>query len=158
MKNVETERKFLVDHEKWASLEKPPGISYIQGYLCIDSDKVVRVRVAGEKGFLTIKGKPATISRPEYEYAIPAEEAREMLQLFTTVQVEKVRTRIPSGVHVWEVDEFHGANEGLIVAEIELENADDLFDKPAWLGKEVTGDKRYYNAWLSLHPFGGGEK
>jgi adenylate cyclase len=153
MKNVETERKFLVDKEKWSQLEKPAGISYIQGYLSIDEHKVVRVRVAGEKGFLTIKGRSETISRPEFEYPIPAAEAREMLRLFTSVQVEKIRTRIAAGDHVWEVDEFLGENEGLVVAEIELETADDLFEKPSWVGAEVTDDKRYYNAYLSLHPY-----
>ena len=153
MKNIETERKFLVDREQWALLEKPPGIRYIQGYLSTDDDKVIRVRVAGDKGFLTIKGKSETISHPEYEYSIPVEEAREMLNLFTRVQIEKVRTRIPSGNHVWEVDEFLGANEGLIVAEIELEGPGDHFELPSWVSEEVTADRRYYNACLSILPY-----
>ncbi|MEI7660656.1 MAG: CYTH domain-containing protein [Bacteroidota bacterium] len=154
MKNIETERKFLVDKQKWSELEKPAGTAYIQGYLSIDQDKVVRVRVAGERGFITVKGKSETFSRPEFEYPVPAAEAREMLRLFTKVQVEKTRTRIPAGNGlVWEVDEFHGASEGLIVAEIELENPADLFELPAWAGQEVTMDKRYYNAYLSLHPY-----
>jgi adenylate cyclase len=153
MKNLEIERKFLVDKEKWSLLAKPEGISYIQGYLSIDDDKVVRVRVAGDKGFLTIKGKSETVSHPEYEYPIPADDARVLIQLYTTTRIEKVRTQIPEGNHVWEVDEFHGDNEGLLMAEIELESVDDIFDRPDWVGKEVTGDKRYYNAWLSLNPF-----
>ncbi|MEI6682838.1 MAG: CYTH domain-containing protein [Bacteroidota bacterium] len=154
MNNVEIERKFLVNREKWSRLDKPPGIPYIQGYLSIDQDKVVRVRVAGDKGFLTIKGKSDTFARPEFEYSIPVSEAREMLSLFTTGQVEKLRTRVPAGNGlVWEVDEFQGANDGLIVAEIELENLDDPFEIPGWVGEEVTMDKRYYNAFLSLHPY-----
>ncbi len=154
MNHVEIERKFLVNKDLWALLDKPAGIPFIQGYLSIDQDKVVRVRVAGEKGFLTIKGKSDTFSRSEYEYGIPVTEAREMLRLFTTEQVEKVRTRIPAGNGlVWEVDEFLGVNSGLIVAEIELENQGDSFEIPGWVGEEVTMDKRYYNAFLSLHPY-----
>lgn len=153
MKNFEIERKYLVDHEKWLLTAKPAGISYLQGYLSIDEDKIIRVRVAGDKGFLTIKGKPATISHPEFEYPIPAEEARDILRLFTNRLVEKVRIRIQAGELVWEVDEFHGANEGLIMAEIELDSEDGLFEKPAWVGEEVTADERYYNAYLSQNPY-----
>ena len=153
MKNLEIERKFLVDKEKWLTLNKPEGSCYLQGYLSIDEDKIVRVRVAGDKGFLTIKGKSDTFSHPEYEYAIPPEEAMELIRQYAVARVEKVRTRIPAGKHVWEVDEFHGENEGLLMAEIELAGEDDIFDKPEWLGEEVTGDKRYFNAWLSVHPF-----
>lgn len=158
MKNFEIERKYLVDQEKWFLTAKPQGISYIQGYLSIDEDKIIRVRVAGDKGLLTIKGKSETISHPEFEYLIPAEEARDMLRLFTTRLVEKVRIRIPAGKLVWEVDEFHGANEGLIMAEIELDSEDDLFDKPAWVGEEVTGNPQYYNAYLSQNPYKGWAK
>jgi CYTH domain-containing protein len=153
MKNTEIERKFMVDKKNWSALPKPPGVHYLQGYLSIDEDKVVRVRVAGDKGFLTIKGKSETFSHPEFEYAIPQDDAIELIQQFTTTQIEKVRTRIPTGNHIWEVDEFLGKNEGLLLAEIELENMEEAFEKPSWLGEEVTGDKRYYNAWLSLHPF-----
>ncbi|MCK9204337.1 MAG: CYTH domain-containing protein [Bacteroidales bacterium] len=153
MHNRETERKYLVDREKWSRVEKPEGTGYIQGYLSIDEDRTVRVRVAGDKGFLTIKGKSETFSHPEFEYAIPVEDALEMLRLFTQTQVKKIRTRIQAGAHVWEVDEFQGDNDGLIMAEIELENPDDLFEKPDWITKEVTGDKRYYNAYLSINPY-----
>ena len=153
MKNLEIERKFLVDKQKWSNLAKPAGTSYIQGYLSIDEEKIVRVRVAGEHGFLTIKGKSETFSHPEYEYAIPVDDAREMLRLFTSNLVEKIRTCIPAGQHVWEVDEFKNENEGLIVAEIELENPEDVFEIPEWLGEEVTYDKRYYNAYLSVNPY-----
>jgi adenylate cyclase len=153
MKNLEIERKFLVDKQKWAMLAKPAGLSYIQGYLSMDEDKVIRVRIAGDHGFLTIKGNSKTFSHPEYEYEIPREDASDMIGQFTPSVVEKVRVRIRSGNHVWEVDEFHGANEGLLMAEIELESMGEAFEKPDWLGEEVTGDKRYYNAWLSVHPF-----
>ena len=153
MNNVEIERKFLVDKEKWSRLTKPQGTRYLQGYLSIDEDKVIRVRVAGDMGFLTIKGKSDTISHPEFEYAIPVEDALELLQKYTKTLIEKIRTRIPAGNHVWEVDVFLGENKGLLMAEIELECPEDEFEKPAWVGEEVTGDKRYYNAYLSLNPF-----
>jgi adenylate cyclase len=154
MKNIEIERKFLVDQKKWSELVKPAGTSYIQGYLSIDDDKIVRVRVAGDKGYITIKGKSETFSHPEFEYAIPMDEALELIRLYTTTRVEKVRTRIPAGKHTWEVDEFHGENEGLLMAEIELNSPVEVFDMPDWVGEEVTGDSRYYNAYLSMHPFG----
>ncbi len=153
MKKTEIERKFLVYKEQWLTLTKPPGTRYIQGYLSIDDDKVVRVRVAGDKGFLTIKGKSETFSHPEFEYEIPPDEAGAMIRLFTTSCIEKMRTRIPVGEHVWEVDEFQGENSGLLMAEIELGDPEEYFEKPAWVGEEVTGDQRYYNAYLSLHPF-----
>jgi adenylate cyclase len=154
VKNLEIERKFLVDKAKWLMTSKPEGTNIMQGYLSIDVDKVVRVRIAGGKGFLTIKGKSETFSHPEYEYEIPPDDARELIQKYTATRVEKVRTRIPSGNHVWEVDEFHGENEGLLLAEIELASPEDDFERPEWLGEEVTGDKRYYNSWLSINPFG----
>ncbi len=153
MKNLEIERKFLVDRIKWSLPAKPPGTEYLQGYLSIDEEKVVRVRVAGDKGFLTIKGKSETFSHPEFEYEIPVDDATELITQYTVSRVEKTRTRIPAGNHTWEVDEFHGENEGLLMAEIELKSPGEIFDTPDWLGEEVTGDKRYYNAYLSLHPF-----
>jgi adenylate cyclase len=153
MKHLEIERKFLVDKEQWSLTSKPGGIVYVQGYLSIDKDKIVRVRVAGEKGFLTIKGVSDTFSHPEFEYTIPPGDARELIQMYAVTRIEKVRTRIPVGNHVWEVDEFLGENEGLLMAEIELESPEESFYRPAWLGEEVTGDGRYYNAYLSLNPF-----
>jgi adenylate cyclase len=153
MKKFEIERKFLVDKKKWSLLPKPDGIRYIQGYLSIDDDKVVRARVAGDKGYLTIKGKSETFSHPEYEYEIPVEDAIALIENYTATRIEKVRTRIPAGNHMWEVDEFLGDNQGLLMAEIELETPDEHFEKPAWLGMEVTADQRYYNAYLSLNPF-----
>jgi CYTH domain-containing protein len=153
MNNLEIERKFLVDRGKWAGIEKPEGMNYQQGYLCIDEDKVIRVRVAGGNGFLTIKGSSDTFSHPEYEYEIPLSDAKKLISAYTGRVIKKRRFRIPSGNHTWEVDVFEGENEGLIVAEIELNSPEETFDLPAWIGKEVTSDKRYYNAWLSLHPF-----
>lgn len=153
MKNLEIERKFLVNKEIWDSVVKSPGIRYCQGYLAIDAEKIIRVRVAGDRGFLTIKGKSDSFSHPEFEYSIPYEEALELIHNFTPVQVEKIRYRIPYGSHVFEVDEFYGRNEGLMIAEIELNDPMEVFEKPDWLSDEVTGDARYYNAYLSLHPF-----
>jgi len=150
---MEIERKFLVDKKQWALLKKPEGTKFIQGYLSIDAKKIIRVRVTDGLGFLTIKGSSDSISRPEYEYTIPMEEARDLIRLFTPTHVEKARTKIQAGKYTWEVDEFLGENEGLLLAEIELEDPGDVFEMPAWLGEEVTGDERYYNAYLSLHPF-----
>jgi CYTH domain-containing protein len=151
--HLEIERKFLVNKEKWLSMNRPEGTNYLQGYLSIDEDKVIRVRVAGNKAYITIKGKSETFSHPEFEYTIPSDDANELIRKYTEARVEKVRTRIPAGNHVWEIDEFHGENEGLLMAEIELNTPEDEFDKPDWLGVEVTNDKRYYNAYLALHPF-----
>lgn len=153
MKNLEIERKFLVNKEMWDCVVKPPGIKYSQGYLGIDEDKIIRVRIAGGKGFLTIKGKSTTFSHPEYEYSIPPDEAMELISKYTRQSVEKVRYRIPFGSHLFEVDVFCGGNEGLIIAEIELFNPEEVFEIPEWLSTEVTGDERYYNAYLSLHPY-----
>ncbi|MCK9421102.1 MAG: CYTH domain-containing protein [Bacteroidales bacterium] len=153
MKNLEIERKFLVDKEKWSLTVKPQGVLYIQGYLSIDDDKVVRVRMTGKNGFITIKGNSKTITHPEYEYAIPVEDAHELLELYTRERIEKTRYRIPVGNYIFEVDKFVGLNEGLLLAEIELNRPEDVFEKPEWLGKEVTGDERYYNAYLSKKPY-----
>ena len=150
---VEIERKFLVKKELWQALEKPEGTHYRQGYLLNAPDRVVRVRIAGEKGFITIKGAAEGITRAEYEYEIPKGDAEEMLDLFQPEGTEKIRYRIPedSGA-VWEVDEFLGANKGLVVAEIELATEDQHFVRPEWLDMEVTSDERYANSNLALRP------
>jgi len=150
---VEIERKFLVKKGLWEALEKPKGKHYRQGYLMNSEDRVVRVRIAGEQGFLTIKGAAEGISRLEYEYEIPKSDAEEMLDWFQPEGTEKIRYRIPedSGL-VWEVDEFLGANEGLVVAEIELTSEDQSFTRPDWLDQEVTHDERYANSNLALRP------
>jgi adenylate cyclase len=153
MHHLEIERKFLVDNEKWTSLQKPAGDHYLQGYLSIDHEKVIRVRTAGYRGFITIKGASETFSHPEYEYEIPLADATELIQSYTRNTINKTRYRIPAGNHIWEVDVFEGDNEGLIIAEIELTALDEFFEIPGWAGDEVTSDKRYYNAYLSLHPF-----
>jgi adenylate cyclase len=150
---VEIERKFLVKKALWQALDKPTGKYYRQGYLMNSPERVVRVRIAGDQGYITIKGAAEGISRLEYEYAIPKSDAEEMLDRFQPEGTEKIRYCIPeaSGL-VWEVDEFLGANEGLIVAEIELISEDQPFSSPDWLDEEVTHDPRYANSNLALQP------
>jgi adenylate cyclase len=125
-----------------------------QGYLCSDPARTVRVRIEGESGLLTIKSKSTGATRGEWEYPIPLAEAQELLdRLCERPLVEKYRRRIPYAGFTWEVDEFLGENAGLVVAEIELPSEDTSFDKPAWIGQEVTGEKRYYNSSLIRFPF-----
>ncbi|QJD96333.1 CYTH domain-containing protein [Mucilaginibacter robiniae] len=150
---VEIERKFLVDKNRWQQLEKPEGTLYKQGYLLDSSEKVVRVRVAGENGYITIKGKSEGFSRKEYEYKIPVQDAEEMLAHFSGTVVEKTRVKITVAGKTWEVDEFAGANQGLLLAELELEHESEAFEHPEWLAEEVTEDERYYNVYLAKHPF-----
>jgi adenylate cyclase len=148
----EIERKFLV---KSYSFRKEGQLVYIhQGFLSTDKERIVRVRVAGDKAFLTIKGLVRGIGRAEYEYEIPAEDARYMLEnLCIRPTIEKNRYKIPMEGFTWEVDEFLGDNDGLVIAEIELEHEAQEFPKPAWLGEEVTGEAKYYNANLVKHPY-----
>lgn len=149
----EIERKFLVRSDRYKSLAE--GVLYRQGYLNSDKARVVRVRVAGSKGWITIKGAVQGVTRPEYEYEIPVAEANELLsQLCEQPLIEKVRytLRAEDG-HTWEVDAFLGANEGLQIAEIELQAEDEPFAKPDWLGAEVSGDDRYYNSSLIRAPY-----
>ena len=150
--SVEVERKFLVIGDDWKSLGAATSIR--QGYLSSHRDRVVRVRVEGDVGTLTIKGKNQGISRGEWEYEIPLEEANALLNnLCERPLIEKTRTRITHAGMVWEVDAFFGDNQGLVVAEIELQSESQAFDKPAWIGAEVSDDPRYYNANLLKHPF-----
>lgn len=145
---VETERKFLVKGEfRHLAIRK---IEMIQTYLCIDMDKTIRVRITDEQAFLTIKGRPSgiSISRNEWETEIPVEDAREMMQICIPGRVIKTRYLVPYGKSTFEVDEFHDKNEGLVIAELELASESDLFEKPEWLGEEVTGRPEYYNANL----------
>ncbi|HBI68330.1 MAG TPA: adenylate cyclase [Massilia sp.] len=149
---VEIERKFLVEGEAWRTLGQATLLR--QGYLSLDPARTVRVRIDGEQAFITIKGKSVGASRGEWEYPIPVPEAAELLDgLCQQPLVEKVRHRIASGPHTWEVDEFLGANAGLVVAEIELGSEDEAFEKPDWIGREVTGDARYFNSRLISHPY-----
>jgi len=149
---VEIEKKFLVVGDDWR--KQAAGTTYRQGYLTSGDGCTVRIRMAGERGYLTIKGPNVGAVRSEYEYEIPAAEAGEMLEnLCRKPLIEKRRYRIPVGNHVWEVDEFFGENAGLIIAEIELRREGEDFVKPPWAGIEVTGDPRYYNASLVKYPF-----
>ena len=148
----EIERKYLVIGNDWRRLGKPT--LYRQGYLAKTEDCIVRVRLEGEKGKLTIKGWPRGIVRDEFEYEIPAKDASAMLDAIGKEhQVIKNRTKIPYKGKTWEVDEFFGENEGLIVAEIELKSEDEPFEAPAWVGRDVSLDPRYYNISLMLHPY-----
>ena len=146
---LEIERKFLVsgDFRPFATHS-----TYIaQAYLCVSVERTIRVRIKGQGAFITIKGASDAngFSRLEFEYAIPLEDAREMMSLSPFPVIQKERFYVPYGKHTYEVDVFHGQNEGLILAELELEHETESFEKPAWLGKEVTGDKRYYNAFMA---------
>ncbi len=148
---VEIERKFLVDGDAWRTLGEATLLR--QGYLSADPARTVRVRIDGARAFLTIKGRSVGASRSEWEYPIPVDEAAELLDgLCQQPLVEKVRRRIAVGPHTWEVDEFLGANAGLVVAEIELACEDEAFEKPDWIGREVTGETRYFNSNLIRHP------
>ena len=148
---VEIERKFLVVGDAWRTLATP--VAMRQGYLSSDKARVVRVRIEGESAYLTIKGKSVGATRGEWEYPVPVADAEQLLMLCEQPLVEKVRRRIAVDRHTWEVDEFSGANQGLIVAEIELSAEDERFEKPDWIGLEVTDDARYYNSSLVKKPF-----
>lgn len=149
---IEIERKFLVRHDGWRNLAE--GLLYRQGYLTRSPGCTVRVRIAGEQGYLTIKGATAGISRAEYEYGIPLADATELLELCQPPLIEKTRYRIPAAAGlVWEVDEFGGENQGLIVAEIELTDVEQQIELPDWIGSEVSNDSRYFNANLAKQPF-----
>lgn len=149
---IEIERKFLLAGDGWRGLGTPTLMR--QGYLVADAVRTVRVRIEGERAVITVKGKSTGASRGEWEYDIPVPDAAELLDgLCDQPLVEKVRHRIEHAGHVWEVDEFLGLNAGLVVAEIELGAEDEAFDKPDWIGREVTGDKRYYNSSLIRHPY-----
>ncbi len=150
---IEIERKFLVNQEIWDELEKPDGEFYRHGYLLTDPTKTIRVRQTSQKGFLTIKGISIGASRSEFEYEIPHEEAKELLDQFSVSELSKIRYKILFENKWWEVDEFLGDNEGLMVAEIELQSEDESFPIPDWIGPEVTGEKKYYNSNLTQLPF-----
>jgi len=151
---IEIERKFLVKSEafKKNSFDKN---EISQGYLNSNPERTVRVRIKGNQGYLTIKGKgnETGLSRFEWEKEIPVNEARTLLELCESGVINKTRYEIKFGNHVYEVDEFFGENEGLFLAEIELQSEDEAFEKPDWLGEEVTNNKKYYNSYLSKNPF-----
>ncbi len=149
----EIERKFLVkgDFKKFAA--KQTRIT--QGYLSSVPERTVRVRVKGEKGFITLKGigNAGGASRYEWEKEIPVEEVNELLKICEPGVIDKTRYNVPMGNFTFEVDEFYGENQGLIVAEVELKSESDVFEKPEWLGQEVTGDVKYYNSMLMKNPY-----
>lgn len=147
---VEIERKFLVVGDAWRDA---PAVFYSQGYLNRDKARTVRVRIAGEEAFLTIKGTSIGARRAEFEYPIPLWDARELLAMCEQPLIEKNRRKILHEEFIWEVDEFLGENLGLVVAEIELPSEDTAFAKPDWVGEEVTDDARYFNSNLSRLPF-----
>jgi adenylate cyclase len=145
---TETERKFLVQGEfRHLAIRQ---IKIHQSYLSIDPAKTIRIRITDEKAFITVKGRITgkSISRSEWEFQVPLKDAEEMISLCLPGKIDKTRFHIPAGRHTFEVDVFHGKNEGLIIAEIELSSEDELFERPEWLGEEVTGNPAYYNANL----------
>jgi len=147
---IETERKFLVAGTEWRQAS-PARIS--QGYLNRDKERTVRVRLAGDRAFLTIKGITKGASRAEFEYEIPVDDAEQLLKLCEGPLIQKVRHVIEYKGLKWEIDEFMGDNAGLVIAEVELQSEDQAFERPRWLGKEVTGDARYFNANLAVCPY-----
>jgi adenylate cyclase len=149
----EIEKKYLIDHEKWQNTEKPKGEFYRQGYLLAEPNKTIRVRLTEKSGFLTIKGRMIGITTPEYEYAIPTADAKELLDTLCISELSKIRYKLKYRNKLWEIDEFLGENQGLIVAEIELKSEEEKYDLPDFILQEVTGDKRYYNAQLSVNAF-----
>lgn len=150
---IEIERKFLVSGDFLPEVTSSTRI--VQGYICTEPGRSVRVRIRGEEAFLTIKGTSDEkgLSRYEFETKIPVADAEMLMKLCVSGVIDKVRHLVPKGNHTWEVDVFHGDNEGLVLAEIELASEDETFERPSWLGKEVSGDRRYYNSMLTLHPF-----
>jgi adenylate cyclase len=149
----EIERKFLVKGDFKSSARKSTRV--IQGYLCSASERAVRVRIKGDKGFLTIKGigNKSGTSRYEWEREIPVSEAGELMKICEPGVIDKTRYEVEYGRHTFEVDEFSGENNGLVIAEVELESESEVFEKPDWLGDEVTGDVKYYNVMLMKNPF-----
>ncbi len=149
----EIERKFLVkgDYKSQAYAQT----RMVQGYICSTGGCTVRVRICADKGFLTIKGRPnaSGVSRYEWEHELPLAEAEELIKLCVPGMIDKTRYLVRSGKHVFEVDEFYGDNEGLVVAEVELASEDEVYIKPDFIGEEVTGDVRYYNSRLMKNPY-----
>lgn len=150
----EIERKFLVKGDGFKG-ESTNSYRIMQGYLSSSTERTVRIRIKGHSGYITIKGAsdPTGVSRPEWEKEIPLPEAEELLKLCEPGIIDKIRYEVKFDRHIFEIDVFQGSNDGLILAEVELEEKDELFQKPEWLGEEVTGDPRYYNSMLSKSPY-----
>lgn len=149
----EIERKFLVDRKAWNSVEKPVGVHFNQGYLCIEPGRTVRVRLTDSNAFITIKGMSKGATRDEFEYEIPMDDAYQMIRDLVIGNLNKIRYKITFQNKLWEVDQFLGKNEGLLLAEIELKNEEEDFIIPDWIDKEVTEDERYYNSNLVMNPY-----
>ena len=151
---LEIERKFLVKADRYKTMAYSAS-RIAQGYICSSRGRTVRVRIRDEKGYLTIKGPSDSqgLGRYEWEKEIPIQEAQELMRLCEPGMIDKTRYLVKSGRHVFEVDEFYGENEGLTIAEVELESADESYEKPDFIGEEVTGDVRYYNSFLMKNPF-----
>ena len=148
---LEIERKFLVIGKDW---QAAAGIEFSQGYLNRDKNRTVRVRIAGTKAFITIKGATKGATRTEFEYEIPLADAENLLTMCDGPIIQKLRRIIDYKGFKWEIDEFYGDNAELVVAEIELLDESQVFEKPSWLGDEVTYDARYFNSNLAVHPYG----
>ena len=148
---TEIERKFLVAGDSWR--DGSPGVRMAQGYLTMDPDRTVRVRLAGENAWLTVKGRTHGITRAEFEYPIPTADARDLLEQCLPSVIDKTRHWIACGGHIWEVDVFHGDNAGLVLAEVELADESVSPELPPWVGAEVSDDPRYFNASLAARPF-----
>ena len=150
---IETERKFLVKDDGYKA-QAVESHRIRQGYIAHDMGRSVRVRILDDKGILTVKGPFIGLgSRPEWEREISLQEAEDLFLLCKPGSIDKTRWIVPAGERKFEVDEFHGENEGLVMAEIELKNQDEAFERPSWLGDEVTGDPRFYNGYLARNPF-----
>ena len=147
---TEIERKFLVDGTGW---RQGSGVRLSQGYLNRDKHRTVRIRIAGDSAFLTVKSAPQGATRAEFEYEIPVADAQQMLRFSDGPIIEKIRHKIVHDGFTWDVDEFLGDNAGLVMAEIELLSEDQPFSRPLWLGREVTHDSRFYNSNLAAHPY-----
>ena len=147
---TEIERKFLVIGTQWRC---GPGQTLVQGYLNRDPHRTVRVRIAGAQAYITFKGISHGAMRAEFEYEIPKADAEQLLTMCEGPLIDKVRHRVPHAGLVWDVDEFRGANAGLVLAEIELDSVDQPFERPTWIGEEVTHDRRYFNSNLAAQPY-----
>jgi adenylate cyclase len=150
---TEIERKFLVSQQALSEVEATHQVALRQGYLSSEPGRTVRVRLQNDQGYLTIKGRARGFARPEFEYPIPREDAEALLELCPRPLIEKWRHYVEYAGKVWEVDEFFGDNMGLVVAELELEHEDEAFERPPWVGEEVTMDPRYHNSRLAQHPY-----
>ena len=147
----EIERKFLVNQKAWT--KQGDALAITQGYISVDPERTVRVRIIGSEAYLTIKGKTSGITRDEFEYPIPLADAMDLLKMTIYPPLEKIRHHVNFEGKLWEVDEFLGANSGLMIAEIELLNENEALTKPTWIAEEVSGNKQYYNSSLVKYPF-----